>query len=107
MVALNLPEPFGSIDALVERGDLAEARSALSQRTENPALSELLDVKIALLDESIQPQVAMNRLLALMRKDAKLPGLQELYREASKISYEGGASSLSHSHPPPPMKPKT
>lgn len=106
MAALNLPEPFGSIDALVERGDYVGARTALARTSENPALSELLEVKLALREETVQPQVAMNRLLTLMRKDAKLPGVQELYREASRLSYDEGASSLSHSHPPPPMKPK-
>jgi len=106
MAALNLPEPFGSIDALVERGNYTDARAALARTTDNPGLSELLDVKISLLEETLKPQLAMNRLLALMRKDAKLPGLQELYRAASELSYEVGASSLSHSHPPPPMKPK-
>jgi len=34
-----------------------------------------------------------------------LPGVQELYREASRLSYQSGASSLAHSHPPPPPGP--
>jgi len=106
MAALNLPDPYAGIDALIENGDFAQAREALSTVTENALLSELLEVKIGLLDGSVQAQIAMNRLLALMRKDAKLPGLQELYRQASSRSYEQGSSSLSHSHPPPPMKPK-
>lgn len=106
MPSLNLPDPYASIDALVESGDFAAAREALSTTRANPGLAELLEVKLGLLDGSLQAQIAMNRLIALMRKDAKLPGLQDLYREASRVSYDEGSSSLSHSHPPPPMKPK-
>jgi hypothetical protein len=106
MAALNLPAPYAGIDTLIENGDFAQAREALSTASEDALLSELLEVKIGLLDGSLQAQIAMNRLLALMRKNGKLPGVQELYRLASSRSYEQGSSSLSHSHPPPPMKPK-
>lgn len=105
MATLNLPEPYGRIDELVERGEIDAARRALSETKANPALAELIDVKIALLKEEIPPQLAMNRLLVLMRQDSKLPGAQELYREASRMSYQSGASSLAHSHPPPPPDP--
>jgi hypothetical protein len=103
MASLNLPDPYASIDALVESGDFALAREALRTEEGNLAFVELLEVKIALLDGSLQPQLVMNRLLALMRKDAKIPGLQELYRAAADMSYDRGSSSLSHSHPPPPI----
>ena len=106
MASLDLPDPYASIDALLESGDFVGARDLLAATRQNPALSELLEVKTGLLDGSLQPQIVMNRLLALMRKDAKLPGLQTLYKEASRVSYDQGSSSLSHSHPPPPMKPK-
>jgi hypothetical protein len=105
MAALNLPEPYARIDQLVERGEIDAARKALAETKANPALAELLDVKIALLGKEIAPQVAMNRLLVLMRQDAKLPGAQDLYKEASKMSYQSGSSSLAHSHPPPPPDP--
>jgi hypothetical protein len=105
MAALNLPEPYGRIDQLVESGQIDAARKALSEANESQALSELIDVKIALVGKEIPPQLAMNRLLVLMRQDAKLPGAQELYREASKMSYQTGSSSLAHSHPPPPPDP--
>jgi len=105
MAALNLPEPYGRIDELVERGDVDAARKALSETTGSAALRELVEVKIALRLGELAPQIAMNRLLALMRQDSKLPGVQELYREASRLSYQSGASSLAHSHPPPPPGP--
>ena len=106
MASLNLPEPFSGVDALTEQGDFEAARAALGRIRENPALRDLCEVKIALFEGSLPPQVAMNRLLALMQKDPTLPGAHDLYREASTQSYEGGFSSLSHSHPPPPIKPK-
>jgi hypothetical protein len=105
MARLNLPEPFAQVDDLVERGDLTSARAALANVPESD-LAELLEVKISLYEGSLEPQIAMNRLLAMMRQNNKLPGAQALYQEASKRSYEGGGSSLSHSHPPPPTTPK-
>ena len=106
MARLNLPEPFAHVDEMVERGDMANARAALATATGNAALSELLEVKIGLYEGSLAPQLAMNRLLSLMQKDPKLPGAHALYQDASNRSYAGGESSLSHSHPPPPSKPK-
>ncbi|HEX3596812.1 MAG TPA: hypothetical protein VHU80_17000 [Polyangiaceae bacterium] len=106
MARLNLPEPFAGIDDIVEQGDMASARSALAKAQGNAALVELLEVKIGLYEDSLAPQLAMNRLLVLMRQDANLPGAHALYQEASTRSYEGGESSLSHSHPPPPSQPK-
>jgi hypothetical protein len=106
MARLNLPEPYARIDDMVEQGDLTSARGALAGAQGNAALSELLEVKIGLHEGTLAPQLAMNRLLALMRQDAKLAGAHELYQEASQRSYDGGESSLSHSHPPPPSAPK-
>jgi len=91
---------------MLEQGDTKTAREALAENAENPALVELLEIKVALLEGTMPAQLAMNRLLVLMRKDAKLPGANELYRQASANSYAQGSSSLSHSHPPPPTKPK-
>lgn len=106
MALLNLPSPYAAIDELLEQGDFKTARDALVENAENPALVELLEIKVALLEGTIPVQLAMNRLLVLMRKDAKLPGAHELYKQASARSYAAGSSSLSHSHPPPPAKPK-
>lgn len=110
MALLNLPEPFAKIDEIAEQGDFAGARSALVALTKaqpgSGPLADLLDVKLGLLEGTLAPQLAMNRLLALMRQDAKLAGAHELYKEASQLAYEEHSSSLAHSHPPPPMKPK-
>jgi hypothetical protein len=110
MALLKLPEPFAKIDEIAEQGDYAGARSALASlaaaHPSSQGLVDVLDVKLGLLEGTLAPQIAMNRLLALMRQDAKLPGAHELYKAASQIAYEEHSSSLSHSHPPPPMKPK-
>jgi len=105
MAGLNLPEPFGKVDDLIESGDFGGARAALAAAQGPGALKELCEVKIGLVEGTLKPQLAMNRLLVLMRQDANLPGSHELYKEASQASYEAGRSSLAHSHPPPPMKP--
>ncbi len=107
MARLNLPEPFAKVDDLVEQGDMTGARAALAKATGNAALVELLEVKMGLHEGTLAPQLAMNRLLALMRQDAKLPGAHALYQEASQRSYAERESSLSHSHPPPPSAPKS
>jgi hypothetical protein len=106
MAALNLPDPYAGVDALAEQGDYAAARAALARAGGDAARSELCDVKIGMLEGTIPAQIAMNRILALMQKDPKLAGAHELYRDASNRSYQSGASSLSHSHPPPPVKAK-
>jgi hypothetical protein len=106
MATLNLPEPYGRVDELAERGDYAAARETLARTESNAPLADLCEVKIALLEGSLPPQLAMNRLLALMQKTPNLPGAHDLYRQASAQSYQSGHSSLSHSHPPPPIKRK-
>ncbi|HVW28471.1 MAG TPA: hypothetical protein VHC69_24070 [Polyangiaceae bacterium] len=107
MARLNLPEPFAKVDDLVEQGDMTGARAALTKATGNAALTELLELKMGLYEGTVPPQLAMNRLLSLMRQDAKLPGAHALYQEASQRSYAERESSLSHSHPPPPSTPKS
>ena len=107
MARLNLPEPFAKVDDLVEQGDMTSARAALAKATGNAPLVELLEVKMGLYEGTLAPQLAMNRLLNLMRADAKLPGAHALYQEASQRSYAERESSLSHSHPPPPSAPKS
>lgn len=105
MATLDLPDPYSGVDALIEAGDLSGARAALGSLTPKGApLAQLCEIKLSLREGALAPQLAMNRLLALMRADPALRGAQELYREASTSSYGAGASSLSHSHPPPPIK---
>jgi len=107
MARLNLPEPFAKVDDLVEQGDMTGARLALGAIEGNTPLSELLEVKMGLYEGTVAPQLAMNRLLTMMRQDPKLPGAHALYQEASQRSYAERESSLSHSHPPPPSVPKS
>jgi hypothetical protein len=59
---------------------------------------------MALLDGSLPPAAAMQRLIALMRRQQDWPGAKALYQIASQRAYTAHSSSVSHSHIPPPVK---
>ncbi len=54
----------------------------------------------------MSPDHAVQKLVALMRENADLPGAKELYQEASQRAYEVRRSSMAYSHPPPPADPE-
>ena len=105
-VPLEVPEPYATVDRLIEAGDTAGATEALRAIEGDAQIIDMLRAKLALVDGSVPALAVMNRLVQLMRQNAELPGIQELDREASRLAYETGKSSLAHSHPPPPMRPK-
>lgn len=90
------------IDQLIEAGDFAAARSALDALPVSDALI-VLRIKLDLFEGSLPAGAAMQKLIALMRKNADAPGAKELYQEASNMAYQSRTSSVSHSHPPPPV----
>lgn len=102
MPSEGLPELYGTIDALLEGGDLDEARARLQEPAAASDTFAVLRIKLGLLDGSLEPGHAMQRLIQLMRRDADWPGAKELYQHASQSAYQSGRSSVSHSHPPPP-----
>lgn len=63
-------------------------------------------VKLALYEGSMPAGAAMQALIQLMRRRADWPGAKELYQEASSSAYRSRESSVSHSHPPPPVERK-
>src|SRR5262245_4942312 len=95
-----------AIDALLDSGNLEGARAALVQAPNNDDRFAVVRIKLALYDGSIPSGAAMQKLIALMRRDPDWPGAKELYQEASSMAYQSRESSVSHSHPPPPMRPK-
>ncbi|MDX2051431.1 MAG: hypothetical protein SFV15_03510 [Polyangiaceae bacterium] len=91
------------IDELIEHAAYEQARSALSTIETDDESFTITRIKLGLRDGSLPPGVAMQRLVQIMRKDATAPGAKTLYQEASKLSFQEGASSTAHSHPPPPV----
>ena len=100
----GISELYETIDALLNSQDLGKAEEELSRVPDDDSLATLR-IKLALFQESIPAGVAMQRLIQLMRTNPDQPGAKELYQEASKRAYSGGQSSVSHSHPPPAVRP--
>jgi len=92
-----------AIDRLLEAGDLDAAREALSAASPSDDRYAVARIKLALYDGSMPSGAAMQALIQLMRRDANWPGAKELYQSASTSAYQTRQSSVSHSHPPPPV----
>jgi hypothetical protein len=102
----DLPADLAAIDQLLDAGDLDAARAALDAIADSSDAVLVVRIKLGLFDSSLPPEVAMQRLIAVMRRNPDAPGAKELYREASNVAYQSRKSSVSHSHPPPPVTPK-
>ena len=103
MSSLGLPEPYAAIDSQLDAVDLDAAKAALSA-ADDDEIYAMLQVKLAVLYGAMPPAQALQRLVELMRKRPDMPGANQLYKEMSANAYNGGSSSLSHSHPPPSVK---
>ena len=97
-------ELYESIDALLNARDLDRAEEALNAAPNDDSLATLR-IKLALYQGSIPAGAAMQRLIQLMRTNPDQPGAKQLYQEASRSAYTDGESSVSHSHPPPAVRP--
>lgn len=106
MSAVTLPEDYREIEQLIDAGDLDGARQALSALDDTAEPYTVLRIKLALYDGTMEPGVAMQKLIQLMRREADWPGAKALYQEASNLAYHGRQSSVSHSHPPPAVAPR-
>ena len=95
-----------AIDRLLEAQDLEGAREALQSAAAGDDAYAVVRIKLALYDGSLPSGAAMQQLIQLMRRDAAWPGAKELYQEASTSAYRTRQSSVSHSHPPPPVERK-
>ncbi len=89
------------VDALLDAGDLAGARSALVGAPEGEERFTVVRIKLGLYDGSTPPEAAMQQLIQLMRRDENFPGAKALYQEASRVAWQSRQSNVSHSHPPP------
>lgn len=99
-----MPSDFEAIDRLLEAGDIEQAREILSGVDSDDESYAALRIKLGLYDESLPPAAAMQRLIALMRRQQDWPGAKALYQIASHRAYVEHESSVSHSHIPPPVK---
>ena len=95
-----------AIDALLDADDLNGAREALKRTGANDERYAVARIKLALYDGSMPSGAAMQALIQLMRRNADWPGAKALYQSASTAAFETRQSSVSHSHPPPPVEPK-
>jgi hypothetical protein len=95
-----------AIDRLLEAQDLDEARDALQLVPGTDDAYAVARIKLALYDGSLPSGAAMQQLIQLMRRDAAWPGAKELYQIASTSAFQTRQSSVSHSHPPPPVERK-
>ena len=96
-----------AIDRLLEAQDIDDARAALQAAPPGADAYAVVRIKLALYDGTLPSGAAMQQLIQLMRRDAAWPGAKELYQKASTSAYETRQSSVSHSHPPPPVERKS
>jgi len=106
MADVEMPEDFEAIQELLESGDLENAREILDATDPSDEAYKVLRLKVEMMDGSVAPTVALQRLIQLMRSQPNFPGARALFQEASRLAYTEGQSSVSHSHLPPPVKAK-
>jgi hypothetical protein len=104
MVDSASQEDPARIDALLDAGDLEGARALLAKVSNPDDRFAVVRIRLGLYDGSLEPGVAMQQLIQLMRKDENMPGAKALYQEATRVAYQSRQSSIAHSHPPPPTK---
>jgi hypothetical protein len=94
------------LDAMLEADDLSGTRTALQRISASDDRYAVVRIKLGLYDGSLPSGMAMQALIQLMRKDPEWPGAKALYQSASSAAFETRQSSVSHSHPPPPVERK-
>jgi hypothetical protein len=95
-----------AIDGLLEVDDLDGAREALLGVPATDENYSVVRIKLALCDGSVPSGAAMQALIQLMRRNPDWPGAKALYQQASNNAFQTRQSSVSHSHPPPPVERK-
>ena len=106
MAVVEMPADFEAIQKLLESGDTDSAREILAATDPKDEAYTVLRLKLAIIDGAIAPAAALQRLIHLMRVEPNWPGAKALFQEASRLAYAEGQSSVSHSHLPPPVRPK-
>jgi hypothetical protein len=101
---VQIPSDYEAIDQLLEAGDIDQAREILGSTDAADDSYAVLRIKLALFDGSLPPAAAMQKLIALMRRQKDWPFAKGVYQVASQRAYAEHESSVSHSHIPPPVK---
>jgi hypothetical protein len=94
---------YEAIEEYLQADCFDDAKAALAEAPESDEF-QVLHIKLGLLSGGLAPDVAMQKLIQLMRQKPELLGAKTLYQEASRLAYSGRESSVAHSHPPPPVR---
>lgn len=86
---------------LIDEGRLEQARQVLRGLANPPELVSLVELKLSVAEQQLDPGNALTSVVEFLRKSPKNPLALGLYREFSLAQYRAGRSCLSHSHPPP------
>ena len=99
-----LPAELQNVSRLIDNGDLRGARLALkAAASSHPSeLVELMRIKLAVTERVVDPGIALQTVVSILREAPRNQSALELYQELSMLQYQAGRSCLSHSHPPPP-----
>lgn len=95
------PDSLGVVSSLIDSRRLVEAREQLDSSSADPRLVELMRLKLAVVEQRLEPSSALQTVLSFLRQDPKDPTALGLYQELSMLQYDAGRSCPSHSHPPP------
>jgi hypothetical protein len=93
-----------ALEAMLEADDLNGARAVLQRVPATDERYAVARIKLALFDGSMPSGAAMQALIQLMRRNPEWPGAKALYQRASSAAFATRQSSVSHSHPPPPVE---
>jgi hypothetical protein len=106
MADVEMPADFEAIQRLLETGDVDSAREILEGTDSGDEAYAVLRLRVAILDGSLAPAFALQKLIQLMRRQPNWPGARALFQEATRLAYAEGQSSVSRSHVPPPVREK-
>jgi hypothetical protein len=98
---------YEALDRLLDAGDLDTAREMLLGAAPSDEAYAVLRIKLSLCDGSLEPALAAQRLIQLMRQKPDWPGAKALFQIATERAYEQRESSVSLSHVPPPVRPNS
>lgn len=106
MTASPIPAKFEVLKRELAAEHTEQARQMLAAleagaETEDVPYLELFTLHLGVLEGTLEPGLALTKIVAVMRRDPNLGFARELYQTVSQLSYHSRRSSLAHSHPPP------